>query len=99
MITYEVTLDVVPEHAARLDDYMLDKHIAEVVATGCFYAATYYRYGARRRTIYEAADRESLDRYLHDHAAKLRDDFAEHFPTGVTPTREEWQAVCRFDAE
>lgn len=99
MITYEVTLNVVPEHAERLDNYMLDKHIEEVVATGCFYAATYYRDDGRRRTIYEAEDQASLDRYLSEFAAKLRDDFAEHFPSGVTPSREEWRAVCRFDSE
>lgn len=99
MTTYEVTLNVVPEHAERLDNYMLDKHIEEVVATGCFFAATYYRDGDRRRTIYEAEDRESLDLYLSEFAAKLRDDFAEHFPDGVTPSREEWTAVSRFDSE
>lgn len=99
MITYEVTLNVVPERAERLDNYMLDKHIEEVVATGCFTSATYYRDGDRRRTIYEAENRETLDLYLRDFSTKLRDDFAEHFPEGVTPSREEWTAVCRFDSE
>lgn len=98
MITYEVTLDVVPEQAERLDDYMLDKHISEVVATGCFDTATYFRDGDRRKTVYEAPDQISLDLYLDQFAARLRDDFAEHFPTGVTPSRDVWTAVCRFEA-
>ncbi len=98
MLTYEVTLDVVPEHAERLDNYMLDKHIAEVVATDCFDSATYFRDGDRRKTVYEAPDQASLDLYLEQFAAKLRDDFAEHFPTGVTPSRDVWAAVCRFEA-
>jgi len=98
MVTYEVTLDVVPEHAERLDAYMLDKHIEEVVATGCFESATYFRDGDRRKTVYEAPDQASLDLYLERFAAKLRDDFAEHFPTGVTPSRDVWTAVCRFEA-
>lgn len=98
MITYEVILNVDPEHAERLDAYMLDKHIGEVVGTGCFESATYFRDGERRRTIYEAPDRAELDRYLSDFAAKLRDDFLEHFPEGVTPSREEWEAVCLFEA-
>ncbi|MBL8180925.1 MAG: DUF4286 family protein [Blastocatellia bacterium] len=98
MVTYEVTLDVVPEHAGRLDAYMLDKHIGEVVATGCFNAATYFRDGHRRKTVYEAPDQVSLNRYLDEFAAKLRDDFVEHFPSGVTPSRDVWTAICRFEA-
>lgn len=97
MVTYEVTLIVEAEHAERLDAYMLDKHIEEVVATGCFYTATYFKDGDRRKTVYEAEDQASLDLYLEQFASKLRDDFAKHFPTGVTPSRDVWTALCLFE--
>jgi predicted AlkP superfamily phosphohydrolase/phosphomutase len=82
----------------RFEAYMLDKHIAEVIATGYFAGATFYRGGERRRTIYEAFDREALENYLANDAERLRNDFAEHFPEGVVATREVWDAVVRFDA-
>lgn len=97
MTTYEVTLDVHASLIQDLDDYMIDEHIPDVLATGCFAAATYNRDGVRRRTVYEADDRGSLDRYIAEHAKGLRDHFAERFPSGVSVTREIWDAVVRFE--
>jgi hypothetical protein len=97
MISYEVIVTVAPDIAGRFDDYMIDKHIADVVETGHFATATYYRDGERRRTVYEAYDQESLDEYIANDADRLRDDFAEHFPDGVSVSREKWEAVIRFD--
>lgn len=96
MISYEVTVAVDPALEARFDDYMTKTHIPEVMATGCFLAARYYSEGDRRRTVYEAADQETLDRYLTVEAARLRDDFAAHFPAGVTVSRETWHVSALF---
>jgi predicted AlkP superfamily phosphohydrolase/phosphomutase len=98
MVSYEVTVMVPAKAMERFETYMLDKHIAEVVATGYFAGATFYRDGERRRTVYEAYDREALDNYLANDAERLRGDFTENFPDGVVATREIWDAVMRFDA-
>ena len=96
MITYEVTVEVDNANLARLDAYMTDKHIPEVMATGYFLAANYCQDGGRRRTLYEAADQESLNGYLDTEAERLRQDFAVHFPSGVTATREIWCLLASF---
>lgn len=99
MISYEVTVALTDEIAAEFDDYMIDEHIPEVLATGHFATATYYRDGNRRRTVYEAYDQESLDEYLANDAERLRDDFAKHFPDGVSVSRDTWEAVVRSTFE
>lgn len=93
MITYEVSATVPDEILDSYDEYMIARHIPEVIATGCFTGATYYRDGTRRRTTYEAMDQESLDRYLKNDAERLRRHFDGQFPTGVTLTREIWEAI------
>ncbi|MFZ1699535.1 MAG: DUF4286 family protein [Pyrinomonadaceae bacterium] len=93
MITYEITATVPAETLDAYDQYMIGQHIADVMATGCFTGATYYRDGARRRTTYEAMDQESLDRYLKNDADRLRRHFAEQFHDSVTLTREVWEAM------
>ena len=47
----------------------------------------------RYRIRYEAPDRAALERYLAEHAARLRGDFAAHFPAGVELSREVWDAL------
>jgi hypothetical protein len=37
------------------------------------------------------------ERYLARHAPRLRDDFASHFPQGVTVSREVWQTLQRWE--
>ncbi len=96
MISYEVTIEASGVSVDRLDDYMIDKHIPDVLAAGCFVSALYYRDGQRRRTIYEAETKGDLERYLAEFAETLRTDFAEHFPDGVSVSREIWEAVVGF---
>lgn len=91
MIRYEVRLDVDPALAESLEVYMETKHIPEIMALGCFQRAHFDRGEAGAyRTTYLATSRDELDRYLSDHAEKLRADFLRHYSTGVTPTREVW---------
>jgi hypothetical protein len=47
----------------------------------------------RYRVRYEAPTEADLERYLATHATRLRDDFASHFPEGVTASREVWIAL------
>jgi hypothetical protein len=98
-IWYEVTATVRPDTVVRWEAYMREKHIRDVLQTGCFSRATLERATSGRfRVIYEAPSREQLDRYLTDHAPRLRNDVHTHFPEGVELVREEWSQVETFRA-
>lgn len=92
MMRYEVTLDVEPKLAAAVESWMRRTHLPEMGATGCFLrirvdAASDTRF----RTCYHAASAADLNRYLAEYAPKMRDRFAQRFPSGVTVTRETWR--------
>lgn len=91
MIFYEVTLQVEPGLARRVEEYMRGSHIPAIFATGCFRRVRFDRASsARFRTCYQAESRADLERYLQDHAPKYRAEFKKDFPEGVTVTREIW---------
>lgn len=89
MVSYEVTATVAPGLAAAFERFMREHHIPALIATGCFGGAAFARVApGRYRMRYDAEARADLDRYLATHAARLRDEFAGRFPTGVTLERE-----------
>lgn len=91
MISYEVTLQVQPALALEVEEFMRQSHIPEIFATGCFRRIRFSLASPTRfRTSYQADSQADLDRYLHQHAAKLRTEFQAKFPEGVTVTRETW---------
>jgi predicted transcriptional regulator len=99
MITYEITATVQPDLIEAYENYMIDRHIPHLMETGCFASATFSRNSGRYRIRYEAHDRDTLTRYLKDHATRLRDDFADHFPTGIELSRDTWDVVTAFFSE
>jgi hypothetical protein len=92
MLSYEVTIHLDDVGlAAALEAYMVDKHVGEVFTTGCFIDAHFERTEAQvYRSRYTVASQQLLDRYLTDHAPRLRGDFVLHFPTGVRLSRTVW---------
>ena len=93
MVTYEVTAKVRADLVDQYESYMR-RHIAEVLATGKFVAATFARApGGNYRARYDAADHQALDRYLAEDTTRLRADFAEHFPNGVELSRVVWETL------
>jgi hypothetical protein len=91
MVFYEVTLQVQPNLARAVEEHMRTKHIPAIFATGCFRRIRFDTASpARFRTSYEAESQAQLDRYLHDHAPRLRAEFQSEFPTGVRVSRETW---------
>lgn len=99
MIAYEVTVDVDEAVAERYIAYMKQRHIPQILATGCFAHAELDRATATRfRQRYLAAGLADLERYLEDHAPALRADFAREFPAGVTLSREIWEEYARWSA-
>jgi hypothetical protein len=82
--------------AGRVTEYeeYMRRHIPDLLATGCFTAASLEKaVPGRYRVRYEASSQRDLDRYLRDHAQRLRADFSKHFPSGVTISREVWQTL------
>ena len=97
MVRYEVVADVAPELVDRYVEYMRSRHFPEILATGCFVRIALDRASSTRfRSRYEARTRADVDRYLAEHTARLRADFAAHFPTGVTLTREVWEEIVEM---
>lgn len=91
MVLYEVTLQVEPHLAAAVEEHMRQSHIPEIFATGCFRRIRFSAASATRfRTSYQADGQADLDRYLRDHAPRLRAEFEARFPQGVILTRETW---------
>ncbi len=94
MIVYEVALDVRPDLEAAVVAYFRDRHLPDMFDTGCFRAIDFERLGpGQLRSRYQCDDQADLDRYLADHAASMRDDFARHFPDGATPSRTVWEIL------
>jgi hypothetical protein len=90
MFIYEVTTAVRGDLIERYETYMTGRHIPEILATGFFSGARFLRSGDRFRIQYETDD---LAGYLAGDAERLRADFLEHFPEGLTVERENWEVV------
>jgi len=93
VIRYEVTLECSTETAPALEWWMRNSHIPEVLATGCFTGAHFDRADGRFRTVYQAAAPQHLDRYLAEHADRMREQFRQRFPDGVAVSRETWEEI------
>jgi len=98
MLSYEVTIQLDdPSLAPALESYMRDKHVGEVFATGCFLHAHFEQSAPDvYRTRYGVASQEDLDRYVAEHAPRLRADFHEHFPAGVRLSRAVWSELAAY---
>jgi hypothetical protein len=109
MIRYEVTLDVEPADAERVERYMRERHIPEIFATACFADVRFDRLAVpeprgeagavRFRTTYHAARREDLDRYLAEHTTRLRADFEAHVGGAAAVARAVWHELERWPPE
>ena len=94
MVTYEITATVAPTLAEAYERYMRERHIPDLLATGCFVGAIFSRAEAGRYRIrYESPSRDTLGRYLAEHAPGLRAHFEAQFPAGVQLSREQWESV------
>jgi hypothetical protein len=97
MITYEVTVEVRPDLWEAFERFMIDRHIPDLMATGCFASASMSRSEpGRYRARYDAHDRQALNRYMNEHALRLRRHVAESFPEGLSFQREEWEVLANF---
>ena len=97
-IAYEVTAEVGESLRDHFERYMVERHIPDLMETGCFMGAQFERTTSGiYRTRYEAYDRAALERYIKEHAARLREHVAEKFPEGITFNRVEWETLASFE--
>lgn len=100
MVIYEITSDVAAEIADSYERYMIDSHIPDLLATGCFREVRFVRSDVGKyRVHYFANDRDALSEYLLAHSSRLREDFAVHFPAGIEVARENWDVLGSWTAE
>ena len=94
MLLFEVTAEVPADARAAYVRFQTERHIPDVVATGCFASATLEEDAdGRFRASYVARSAEALERYLSDHAPALREHFVAHAPAGVRVTRATWRRL------
>jgi hypothetical protein len=93
VIHYEVTLECSASTAPALERWMRNTHIPRMLATGCFAAIHFDQSDGRFRTVYQAATRQQLDRYLEEHAERMREEFRAHFSDGVAISRDVWEQL------
>ncbi len=86
MLLYQVRVDIDQEREEAWYSWMVDAHIPEVLASGCFSGANIgkidgnSRPGFRAYLIqYECDSRETFDRYNKKAAPALQRDHAERF--------------------
>jgi len=85
MMIYEITTVVEPDLISKYEQYMLTRHIPDLLATGYFTGASFTKSKpGRYRVCYEAATREALDRYLSEHAPRLQADMEFSLPIAVS---------------
>jgi hypothetical protein len=96
MVVYEVMATVDPRLAPTFERYMRGGHIPDLMASGCFVSAEFLRDDVGYEIRYKAADRASLDRYIADHAPRLRAELLEYFPTGVELSRRIFDVLSEF---
>ena len=91
MVTYEVTCEVDEARVGTFEGFMREYHIPELLMTGCFERAELVRSApGRYRVRYHASSQAELDRYLSEHAPRLRAAFQAQVPDGVRLSRETW---------
>lgn len=96
MLIYEVTATVDSELVADYERYMTEQHIPELLATGYFAAAFFAKNGGQYRVGYHADSQELFEAYIANDAERLREDFAKHFPTGISVSRQVMEIVGLF---
>lgn len=97
MRVYEITAETDEDIADEYCRYLVEKHMPDMIATGCFESATIFRDDSRFRVCYFSESEAALEKYLTSFAEKLRSDALQHFPAGVAVQRANWEFVAKVD--
>lgn len=99
MVFYEVSVEVRPDLREAFVQYMRDKHLPDILATGCFQHIRFDQASETLfRTCYQAETEAGYQRYIDQHAAAMRADFMQHFPEGCVPSRVVFRDLFSFAA-
>ncbi|HTL82601.1 MAG TPA: DUF4286 family protein [Bacteroidia bacterium] len=85
MILYNVTVNIDDSVHDEWLQWMKEKHIPDVVNTGCFSSGTIFRLlvdeesGTSYSVQYRAPNRFSIDRYMKEFAAALQKEHKEKY--------------------
>jgi hypothetical protein len=97
-VVYEITVRVEPEIRADFTAFMINGHVPDLLATGYFSSATIASDETTLRISYIARSRMELQKYLDEHASRLRAEVIERFPGGFQINRREWQLTAELEA-
>ncbi len=100
MIIYNVTLNIDESIHQQWLEWMQNKHIKEVLSTGCFTSARLVKVlvneemgGVTYSVQYHAPSREHLDNYYQNHADELRKEGLQLFADKMLAFRTELEII------
>lgn len=100
MIIYNVTVNIDESIHDEWLDWMKNKHIDEVVGTGCFVSARLVKVlveeemgGITYSVQYFAPNREALERYKKEYAPALKQEGLERFADKMLAFRTELEVI------
>jgi hypothetical protein len=97
MINYSILADVPEDIKEAYESYMIDRHIPDLMETGLFTGASISRdENGGYRIDYFLENRPDYDRYIAEHAPRLREHFEKHFAGRVKTSRTVWETVKEF---
>jgi hypothetical protein len=97
---YEVTAVVEQGRHSEFERYMSDEHVPDVLATGCFAAAFFAQADDNKYVFaYHVNTPDDMQRYLDNHAAKLRDDVIRRFGDNVSTSRRMLDIIKLFPGQ
>jgi hypothetical protein len=100
MTLYEVTVTARDDLVIPYETYLREQHIPDILATGCFRAASISKSATGQLKMqYHADSRTDVDRYFAEHATRLRADAMSRFPEGITASRGIWDIVQQWGAQ
>ncbi|OQR89587.1 hypothetical protein THRCLA_22665 [Thraustotheca clavata] len=100
-VVYEVVVRCELDTTDRLNEYMRNRHLPQILATGCFASIEFEQNSPDSfRTRYKADSQADLDRYLKEHTGEMREDFMAHFPSGIKAVeRVNWNVLQTFQRQ
>jgi len=103
MIIYNVTSNVEDSIHQQWLEWMMDKHVPDIMATGKFYKIKIVKVlgdeqhgGTTYSVQYTAESREKLDEYYREHSPTLRAEMKQVFGDKVLQFRTELELVQEF---
>ena len=97
MINYSILAEVPADVKDAYESYMIDRHIPDLMETRLFTGASISRgENGQYRIDYFLANMQDYDRYIAEHAPRLREHFEEQFAGRVKTSRRVWETLREY---